>query len=212
LRQLTPIAKVADIPLVLVAGAKSGYRNLPQVLEAARAKPDALSWGSTGNNTAQHLSGELLGQMAHVRMVHVPYRGSAPAVTDVLGGQTPLAVVDLTSAQSHIKAGTLVGIAVTSTARSVAAPDVPTMAEGGLAGYSATAWMGLFGPAGLPAPIAAKLTREVRTILARPEIKTRLLALGTEPGYMDDQAFKTFIASESQKMKTLIATLPTPAK
>lgn len=212
LSQLTPVAKVADIPLVMVASQRSGLTQLRQVIQAAGVRPDALSWGSTGNNTAQHLSGELFSQMARVRMVHVPYRGSAPAVTDLLAGTTPLAVVDLTSAQAHIKAGGLVGIAVTSPTRSVAAPDIPTVAESGLPGYAATAWMGLFGPAGLPAAVTARLTREVQAMLARPEVAARALALGTEPAYLDDAAFRTFIATESQKWKKVIATLPPEAK
>src|SRR5574343_255478 len=208
LSQLTPVAKVADIPLVMVASQRSGLTQLRQVIQAAGVRPDALSWGSTGNNTAQHLSGELFSQMARVRMVHVPYRGSAPAVTDLLAGTTPLAVVDLTSAQAHIKSGGLVGIAVNSPTRSVAAPDIPTVAESGLPGYAATAWMGLFGPAGLPAAVTQRLTREVQAMLARPEVAARALALGTEPAYLDDQAFRAFIAAESQKWKRVIATLP----
>ena len=209
--QLTPVAKLADIPLAIVASPKANLKNLQQVLAAA-AQPNALSWGSTGNNTAQHLSGELLGQMGHVQMVHVPYRGSAPAVNDVLAGTTPLAVVDLTSAQAHIKAGTLIGIAVTSPARSIAAPELPTVAESGLSGYSATAWMGVFAPAGLPAAITTRLTREIQTIMARAEVQERALALGTEPAYLDDKAFKIFIAAESLKWKKLIATLPPEKK
>lgn len=212
LSQLTPVAKVADIPLVMVASQRSGLTQLRQVIQAAGVRPDALSWGSTGNNTAQHLSGELFSQMARVRMVHVPYRGSAPAVTDLLAGTTPLAVVDLTSAQAHIKSGGLVGIAVTSPTRSVAAPDIPTVAESGLPGYAATAWMGLFGPAGLPPAVTSRLTREVQAMLARPEVAARALALGTEPAYLDDQAFRAFIAAESQKWKRVIATLPPEAK
>ncbi len=212
LSQLTPVAKVADIPLVMVASQRSGLTQLRQVIQAAGVRPDALSWGSTGNNTAQHLSGELFSQMARVRMVHVPYRGSAPAVTDLLAGTTPLAVVDLTSAQAHIKSGGLVGLAVTSPTRSVAAPDIPTVAESGLPGYAATAWMGLFAPAGLPAAVTTRLTREVQAMLARPEVAARALALGTEPAYLDDQAFRAFIAAESQKWKRVIATLPPEAK
>lgn len=212
LSQLTPVAKLADIPLVVVASQRSGLRNLRQVIDAAAVKPDALSWGSTGSNTAQHLSGELLGQMARVQMVHVPYRGSTPAVTDLLAGSTPVAIVDLTSAQPHIKAGTLVGIALTSPTRSVAAPEIPTVAESGIPGYAATAWMGVFGPAGLPPTVTERLTREIKTILARPDIQARALALGTEPTYLDDQAFKAFIVGESQKWKKLIGSLPPEKK
>lgn len=212
LRQLSPVAKIADIPLVMVAGARSGFKTPQQVVDAARTKPDTVAYGSTGNNTAQHLAAELFNQQAKTRMVHVPYRGSAPAVNDLLAGTTPVAVVDLTSAYPHIKAGTLNALAVTSPARSVAAPEIPTMAEGGLTGYSATAWMGLLAPAGLPVPLAARLTKDVQTILARPEIQARMLALGVEPAYLNNTAFGAFISAESQKWKGLITTVAPAAK
>ena len=210
-KQLAPIAKVADIPLVLVASTKSGFKTARQVVDAARAKPDALSYGSTGINTAQHLSGELFNQYAKTRLVHVPYRGSAPAVTDVLAGTTPLAMVDLTSAYPQVKAGTLTAIGVTSASRSVAAPEIPTLAEGGLTGYASGAWMGLFAPAGLPPALAARLSKEVQAIVARPEIQARMMTLGVEPAYLDNVAFRSFIATESQQWKNLIASLPPTA-
>ncbi|MBC7435002.1 MAG: hypothetical protein H7332_02910 [Bdellovibrionales bacterium] len=210
-KQLAPIAKVADIPLVLVASPKSGFKTVRQVMDAARAKPDALSYGSTGINTAQHLSGELFNQLAKTRLVHVPYRGSAPAVTDVLAGTTALAMVDLTSAYPHVKAGTLSAVGVTSANRSIAAPEIPTLAEGGLTGYAAGAWMGLFAPAGLPPALATRLSKEVQAIIARPEIQARMMALGVEPAYLDNVAFRGFIATESTQWKNLIATLPAAA-
>lgn len=212
IKQLSPIAKLADIPLIMVAGPQSGLKNVRQVMDAARVKPDALSYGSTGNNTAQHLSGELFNQLAKTTMVHVPYRGSAPAVNDVLAGITPLAVVDLTAAYPHIKAGTLNAIGVTSPTRSVAAPEIPVLAEGGLPGYAATAWMGLFAPPGLPSSVAARLNRDVQAILARPDIQARVLALGAEPAYLNESAFRNFIAAESQKWKALTATIASPKK
>ena len=118
----------------------------------------------------------------------------------------------MTSAYPHIKVNTLVAIGLTGSSRSVTAPEIPTLAESGLPGYAATAWMGLFGPAGLPQRVTARLTREVQAILAKPEIQSRLLALGTEPGYLDDQAFRAFIGVESQKWKNVIATIPQAAK
>ncbi|RYX94049.1 MAG: hypothetical protein EOO28_15880 [Comamonadaceae bacterium] len=211
-KQLAPIAKLADIPLLMVASAKSGFRNPKQVIDAARAKPDTLAYGSTGINTAQHLSGELFNQQAKTKLVHAPYRGSAPAVNDVLAGTTPLAIVDLTSAYQHVKAGTLVPIGVTTANRSIAAPEIPTLAEGGMTGYASGAWMGLFAPAGLPPALATRLTKEVQAILARPEIQARVMQLGAEPAYLDNVAFRSFIAAESQQWKNLIATVGQPAK
>lgn len=124
--QLAPVAKVADIPLVLVAGAKTGLRDLRGFIEKARATPEGTSYGTTGQYTAQHLAGELLASMAKLKLVAVPYRGSGPAVTDLLGGQLPVAVVDLTSAYPHIKSGALVALGVTSATRSAVAPEIPT--------------------------------------------------------------------------------------
>jgi len=157
--QLAPVAKVADIPLVLVAGAKTGLRDLRGFIEKARATPEGTSYGTTGQYTAQHLAGELLASMAKLKLVAVPYRGSGPAVTDLLGGQLPVAVVDLTSAYPHIKSGALVALGVTSATRSAVAPEIPTLAEGGVPGYSATAWMGLFAPAKAPPEAIEKLAR-----------------------------------------------------
>lgn len=139
---LQPLRKLADIPLVFVTSAASGYGDLPSFVRAARNQPGGLSYATAGQYTAQHLSGELLAKMAGAPLVPVPYKGSDPAMTDLLGGQVPSAMVDLTSAYPHIKAGKLVALGVTSSALSKVAPEIPTLAEGGIAGYSAPAWMG----------------------------------------------------------------------
>ncbi len=211
LKQLTPVSRLADIPLVLVASRRSGFTTVKQVIDAATQKDDAVAYGSTGNNTAQHLSGEMFAQQAKVKMVHVPYRGSAPAVNDLLAGSTPVAFVDLTSAYQHVKAGTLTAVGVTSPARSVAAPEIPTIAEGGLPGYAATAWMGILAPVGVPAAVLARLDKEIAAIVARPDIRTRMLALGAEPAYLDGPSFGRFIGGESQKWKGLVS-IATPAQ
>jgi tripartite-type tricarboxylate transporter receptor subunit TctC len=202
--QLAPLAKVADIPLVFVAGAKSGIGSVAELIERSRAKPDSISYGSTGVNTAQHLSAEMLAAMAKIRMTHVPYRGSGPAVTDVIGGQIPVAVVDLTSAYPHIKAGTLVALGVTSPARSKTAPEIRTIAESGLPGYAATAWMGMFAPAGTPPAVVARLSQEIHAALGKPEVQARLLALAVEPAYLGPEDFGRFIAAESKKWGALV--------
>ncbi|MEO7009292.1 MAG: tripartite tricarboxylate transporter substrate binding protein [Caldimonas sp.] len=202
--QLAPLAKVADIPLVFVAGAKSGIGSVAELIERSRAKPDSISYGSTGVNTAQHLSAEMLAAMAKIRMTHVPYRGSGPAVSDVIGGQIPVAVVDLTSAYPHIKAGTLVALGVTSPARSKTAPEIRTIAESGLPGYAATAWMGMFAPAGTPPGVVARLSQEIHAALDKPEIQARLLALAVEPAFLGPDDFGRFIAAESKKWGALV--------
>ncbi len=205
--QLAPLAKVADIPLVVVAGAKSGIASIKDLLELARARPEAVSYGSTGINTAQHLSAELLARMAKVQMTHVPYRGSGPAVLDVIGGQLPVAVVDLTSAYPHIKSGTLVALGVTSPTRSKTAPEIPTIAESGMPGYAATAWMGMFAPAGTPPAIVALYAREIRAALEKPQVQAKLLQLAVEPAFLGPDDFGRFIAAESQKWAALLKPL-----
>ncbi|MBS75530.1 tripartite tricarboxylate transporter substrate-binding protein [Variovorax sp.] len=210
--QLAPVAKVADIPLVLVAGAKTGLRDLRGFIEKARATPEGTSYGTTGQYTAQHLAGELLASMAKLKLVAVPYRGSGPAVTDLLGGQLPVAVVDLTSAYPHIKSGALVALGVTSATRSAVAPEIPTLAEGGVPGYSATAWMGLFAPAKAPPEAIEKLAGAIQAVVAKPEVQSQIVGLAAEPRYLGPAGFKSFIHAESDKWAGVIASIRAPQK
>jgi tripartite-type tricarboxylate transporter receptor subunit TctC len=211
-QDLAPLAKLADIPLVLVTSSASGYGNLQAFINAARKKQGGLSYGTAGQYTAQHLSGELLASMAGAPLVAVPYRGSGPAVTDVLGGSVPAAVVDLTSAYPHVKAGKLVALGVTSATRSKVAPEIPTIAEEGVKGYSAPAWMGLFLPAKTPKDIRAKLASALEKIMAKPEVQAQVTGLAAEPAYLGGDAFGAFIAGESRKWADVVSRIPAPAK
>ena len=211
-KDLLPLAKLADIPLVFVTSTGSGHGNLQAFLNAARKNPDGLSYGTSGQYTSQHLSGELLASMAKVRLVPVPYRGSGPAVTDLLGGMVPAAMVDLTSAYPHIKAGKLVALGITSATRSSVAPDIPTLAEEGVKGFAAPAWMGLFLPAATPAPISGKLMAALQKVMANPTVQAQITALSAEPAYADGSSFGRFIAQESRKWGEVIARIPPPAK
>ncbi|MBV6304634.1 tripartite tricarboxylate transporter substrate binding protein [Candidimonas humi] len=207
-KDLAPVAKLADVPLVIVAGKRTGYKNLKDMLDKARAHPqDPIIFGTPGQYTAQHLSGELLARMAGIRMNAVPYRGSGPAVTDLLGGQIGVAVVDLTSAYPHIKTGDLVALGTTGARRSAVAPELPTIAEGGVAGYDAPAWMGLFAPAGIPPAAADKVSAAVKAALAQPEVRKRLINLAAEPDYMGPQDFSRFIARESNRWEQLLKSI-----
>jgi tripartite-type tricarboxylate transporter receptor subunit TctC len=206
-RQLAPIAKIADIPIVLVAGRASGLASLADVLARSRATPGGLSFGTTGTNSSQHLAVELLRGVTGANLVHIRYRGSAPAVTDVIAGTLPLASVDLTAAASHIAAGTLLPIVMLGGARSVLAPDIPTVAESGVPGFSATAWLGLFGPAGLPAPMVSRLSDEVGGVLAEPADRDRIVALAAEPAYLPADRFARFIADDSAQWGRVVASL-----
>lgn len=211
-RDLVPLAKLADIPLVFVTSASSGHGNLQALLNAARKKPGAVSYANPGQYTAQHLAGELLASMTGTPLMAVPYRGSGPAVTDVIGGTVPSAMVDLTSAYPHIKAGRLVALGITGSVRSKVAPEIPTIAEEGAKGYSAPAWMGLFLPAGTPADVRTRLSTALQKIMATPAVQSQIAGLAAEPAYLDSQAFGQFIAGESKKWAAVIARIPAPAK
>jgi tripartite-type tricarboxylate transporter receptor subunit TctC len=209
LRDLTPIAKLIDVPLVIVANPNTGPKSIKEMIERSKATPAGLSYGSTGTNSGQHLTMELLKRATGANLVHVPYRGSAPAVTDAVGGQIPLAVVDLTSAHPHIKAGTLKALGVPHTKRTEIAPEIPTIAEAGVPGFGRIGgFIGLFAPAGTPAPVVKRLSREVASILAVPEVQAKVRLLSVQPAYEDDVAFARMLADESAKWKELLRSLP----
>lgn len=207
-KQLQPLAKLADIPLVLVAGAKSGYGNLQALLDAA--KKAEVPTGNSGQYTAHHLAAELLASSANIRLPAVPYRGSAPAMSDVIGGQVPVAIVDLTSVAGHLKSGTVRALAVTNPTRFKLAPGIPTMAEAGVPGYSAPAWMGMFAPKGLAPSVSDKLAKGIQTVLEKPEVQAQILNLSAEPAYLGPEPFAAFIAAESRRWTQVIAGLPKP--
>jgi tripartite-type tricarboxylate transporter receptor subunit TctC len=208
LHDLVPVARLINIPIVLVTSAKSGPKTIKEIVEQSKAAPHGMSYGTTGANSSQHLAVELLKKMTGANLVHVPYRGSLPAVTDVIGGQIPLASVDLTSAHENIKAGNLNAIGVTSAQRAKSAPEIPTIAEGGVAGYDGSqGFIGLFAPAGTPAAVVKQLSQETAAILARPEIQTKVGLLSVEPAYEDDVSFGKFLAAESAKWKDVLQSL-----
>ena len=207
LRELTPIAKLVDIPLVLVASPKSGLRTLADVVAASKATPGGLNFGSTGLNSSQHLAIEVLKRQTGAKLVHVAYRGSAPAVTDVLGGQVPLASVDLTPSIEHIRSGGLVPIGVLSLKRVSFASEIPTIAESGVPGFEISAWIGFFGPAGLPTDLTARLSAEAKTSLEQPGAQLKLQQLACVPAYSDPQTFRRYLGEESEKMRDLVASL-----
>ena len=208
LRDLIPIAKLIDIPIVLVSNAKSGPKTIKELIELSKRSPGGVSYGTTGVNSSQHLAVELLKRMAGANLVHIPYRGSAPVVTGVLGDQIALGSVDLTSGHPHIKAGTLTGLGISSTKRAKTAPDIPTIAEAGVTGYDgAGGFIGLFAPAGTPAATVKQYSREVQAILATPDVQAKVLLLSVEPDYQDDVAFAQFLAAESAKWKALLKSL-----
>ena len=203
-KDFKPVGMVAAIPFVLIGHPSTAARNLSELIAQARREPGKLSIGHGGNGTAMHLSTALLGQMADARFVEVPYRGSGPAALDTLGGQIPLAIVDLPSALQQIKAGKLIAYAVTSPQRLPMLPEVPTMAEAGLPGYDSTGWFGLVAPAGTPDAIVSRLNTELNAALSDPQIQVAMRNLGVEPSPGTQAAFGAYIASETTKWAKVI--------
>ena len=156
-----PVALVAHSPNVLVVNPKEPFHSVKELLDYARANPGKLNYGSFGNGTSAHLAGELFKNLAKVDLVHVPYKGSAPAMTDLMGGQIQLMFTTVASVASHIKSGKLRALAVTSAERSKAFPDLPTVAEAGVPGYQAESWYGLYAPANTPAAVVRRLNASV---------------------------------------------------
>lgn len=208
LRELTPIAKLIDIPIVLVSNAKSGPHTIKEVIEKSKSKPEGFNFGTTGPTSGQRLAVELLKTMTGANLVHVPYRGSSPAVTAVLGDQIPLASVDLTSAHPQIKAGMLTALGVTSAKRAKSAPDIPSIAENVPGFDGSNGYIGLFAPAGTPAARIKELSRIVADILAKAEVQEKIALLSVEPAYLDDAAYGAMLAAESAKWRNVLKTLP----
>ena len=205
-RDFKPVTMLAAIPFVIVGHPSLAARTLPQVIALAKSQPGKLSMAHGGNGTAMHLSTALLAQMADVKLVEVPYRGSGPAALDVQAGQVPLGLVDLPAALQQIKAGKLIAFAVTSPQRLPMLPDVPTVAEAGLPGYDSTGWFGVVAPAGTPAPVIARLNAEITAALNDEGIKASMRALGVEPAPSTVEAFDAYIKSETQKWAKVIKT------
>ncbi len=203
-RDFAPIILVAGVPNVLVVYPSVPVGSVKELIAYAKANPGKLNFASSGSGTSIHLAGELFKTMAGVQMAHVPYKGSAPAVTDLLGGQVQLMFDNLPSALPHIKAGKLKALAVTSATRAAALPDVPTIAESGLAGFDATSWFGLLAPAGTPQPIIARLNNEVAKWLASAEAKEKMAGLGANTAGHSADEFVRHIAAETSKWAKVV--------
>jgi len=178
LKDLIPVVLVADAPLALVVAAQSPYKTLADVVAAAKAKPGDLAFASPGNGTVAHLAGELFQTAAGVKFRHIPYKGSSQALTDLMGGQVELFMASVPTALSQIKGGKLRALAVTSTKRSPALPDVPTVAEAGFKGFDANTWFGLLVPKGTPDAVVTRLNAEVNKVLKMPDVREKFAAEG----------------------------------
>jgi tripartite-type tricarboxylate transporter receptor subunit TctC len=204
IRDFTSVAHVAYTPVVIVTGVNSRFKTLADVVSAARSAPGTISYGSPGNGTTIHLAGEALNSAANIKLMHVPYKGSSAAMTDLMGGSLDLALSSVPSALSQIKAGKLRALAVTSAKRSTSLPDVPTVAESGYKGFDVSTWYGIFMPAGTPKNVVVRLNREVNKLLETPEMKKAIYAQGAEPQAMTPEKFSTLLQADYRNLKDIV--------
>ena len=204
MRDFAPIAPISYSDLVLVAKAGLPANNLAELIALAKAKPGALSYASSGPGTPYHMAGELFKAMAGVSIVHIPYKGSAGARTDVLGGQLEMMFDAIPTMAEHVKSGKVKALATTGRARSAVMPDVPTLAEAGVPGYEATIWLGLMAPKGTPAAIVNKLHAEVAKITGQADVKRQWAAQGTAPMTMSIDEFTRYLNDDITKWARIV--------
>lgn len=203
-KDFTPVAHIANSPTVLVVTSSLPVKTAGEFVSYAKANPGKLNYGSGGRGTSVHLSGELFESLTNAQMVHVPYRGSAPATTDLIGGQIQAIFDTAPSALPHVKGGKIRPLAVTGSSRLAELPDVPTFTEAGIKGFDAPAWYGLVAPTGTPAPIVQYLNAEIEAILKEPATIQRMAQLGSVPVGGSTEAFGKFIRTESERWSVVV--------
>lgn len=203
-KDFTPITLIGTNPLVLIVSPSNPAKTVKDVIAQAKAKPGTLAYASAGNGTSQHLAGELLEILAQVDMVHVPYKGSAPAIQDVMGGQVPMMFDTTVVAAPQIKGDKVRALAVTSAKRLKGFESIPTIAESGVPGYEVVSWQGIFAPAGTPPAIVKRLNAEIVKILKMPDVHERLEGLGVEPVANTPEEFAAFQKAEIAKWAKVV--------
>ena len=203
-KDFAPITTVALVPNVLVVNASNPARNVADLVAQAKAHPDKLNFGSNGNGTAQHLIGTQFEQMNGIAITHIPYKGSGPLVTDLIGGQVTMSFDTVTPVLPHIKSGKLRPLAVTTARRSSALPDVPTLQEAGMKGFDIGTWFGLLAPAATPREITARLHDETVKILQSPEFRKRMAEIGAEPVGNTQEQMARQIRDDMEKFAKLV--------
>ncbi|MBI3041581.1 MAG: tripartite tricarboxylate transporter substrate binding protein [Betaproteobacteria bacterium] len=203
-RDFAPVTLLVINPQILVVHPSLPVRSIKELVALAKRRPAQLNYASVGNASPQHLGMEMLKRMAGIDMVHVPYKGTAPAVTDILAGNVSLMFNSMPSVLPQVHAGKLRGIAVGSAKRSPAAPDIPTVAEAGVPGFEYVTWYGLFAPAGTPRDIVAKLNAQVVKILSQPEMSRRLASQGAEPAANTPEQLARYRRAEFERWRKLI--------
>ena len=203
-KDFAPVWLIGSISNVLLVGADQPYKSAKDVIAAAKARPGALVFGSPGQGTSQHLSGETLKIMAGIDIAHVPYKGSGPATQDLVAGQIPMTVDTALVALPHIQSGKIRALAVTSGKRTAVLPDVPTLAEAAVPGFDVSSWQALYAPAGTPAAIVARLNTQLAQIAAQPEIKAKLASLGVDHNTNTPAQFGEFQKAEQAKWVKIV--------
>ena len=203
-KDFTAVAHVAWSPVIIATSANSKYKTLADVVAAAKAAPDTITYGSPGNGTTIHLAGDQFEKAAGIKMRHVPYKGSNPALMDALAGNVDLLVSSVPSAMAQVKAGKLRPLAVTSAKRSTSLPDVPTVAESGFKGFDMSTWYGLLMPAGTPVAVVTQMNGAVNKLLATPEMQKAIQDQGAEPLAMTPEAFTQQLQRDYQGMEKIV--------
>jgi tripartite-type tricarboxylate transporter receptor subunit TctC len=204
LKDLAPVTVVAKVPFVLVVHPSVPARSVQELIALAKASPGSLNYGSSGTGQPQHLAGELLNSLAGIKMVHVPYKGAVPAVTDLLAGRIQVWIGSVNTLLPHVKAGTLRVLGAVPAKRYASFPDIPTIAESGVPGYNMDVWLAVMVPSGVPAPIIARIQAEIAKALAMPEIRDRLAQQGIEAVTSTPQELAALIREDYARYGKLI--------
>jgi tripartite-type tricarboxylate transporter receptor subunit TctC len=205
-KDLTPVALVATTPLVLIVPENSPYKTLADLVKAAKAEPGKISYGTSGTGGTVHIALEMLQVAAGIKLQHIPYKGSSPALADLLGGHLQFAGSSISSAASLLQSGKIRALAVTSSKRNPALPDVPTVAESGYKDFNLVSFYGIMAPAGLPQPVQARLNADINKLLQRADVRTALLGQGLEPAPISADEFGALIKADIAKSRTVITT------
>ena len=205
-KDFAPVSLIAVVPNVLVTNAtQANVKSVADLIAAAKKSPGKLTYASAGNGTSLHLAGELFASLAGIDMLHIPYKGSGPAVSDLIGGQVNYMFDSITSAKPHIESGKLRALGVTSATRSASLPNVPTIAEAGLPGYEVSPWFAVFMPAATPKPVVARMHAALTNALKQPDVRTRFENIGAEPVGSTPEELAAHLARESDRWSKLIA-------
>lgn len=204
-KDFAPVILLGSISNVLLVGANQPYKSVQDVVAAAKADPDTIAFGSAGQGTSQHLSGEVFKQLTGAHLTHVPYRGSAPAIQDLIGGQIPSSFETALVALPYVQSGKVRALAVTSAKRTAVLPDVPTMQEAGVAGFDVSSWQAIYAPANTPPAVVEKLNKTIADIVAKPEVSAKMQGLGLAYTPNTPAQFTAFQTAEQAKWAKIIA-------